>query len=200
MGSWISARTWVVQDKVVADVGGTPITLRETRVMASLIKGRTVAFHEKVLLKNAIMQLVEQEIIWKEIKRNNRMIPSIEFEKKLRHSFLSKAGDRRHLENLLTAFDVGEKEWQALIQRQAMILEYVTVQFQPEVYVSPEETLQYYQEEFLPSLADGAVVPPVATVRIDIEGILRQRKINKELFNWINRRKKELKVKFLFEE
>ncbi|MBN2433089.1 MAG: hypothetical protein JXQ27_16580 [Acidobacteria bacterium] len=186
-------------NKVVADVGGNPITLREVRIVASLQKGRLVDRAETEILQESARLLLEQEIIWLEIADGNPPDNVDEAAQEIRNIFALAAGGTDALEQLRTALGVTDAEWSSLLHRQARVMLYTAVQFSPMVYVAPEEIQRYYQTEFLPALDPDASVPPLDRFRDRIEEIIRQHKINRELADWLERRKLELNVRLFLD-
>jgi hypothetical protein len=182
-------------NRVVADVGGNPITMREVRILASLQKGRLVTPTETGLLEESARQLVEQEIIWMEIENGDAPESVTEAAQEIRNIYALAAGGTAALKQLGSELGIPEREWSHLLYKQARVMLYTAIQFSPMVYVAPEEIHRYYREEFLAGLDPDATAPPLDRVRSRIEEILRQHKINRELSDWLERRKEELNVR-----
>jgi|GEM_PF-1026904 len=182
-------------NKVVADVGGNPITLREVRMAASLQRGRLVDRAETELLQEAARLLVEQEIIWLQIAEGNTPANVSEAAQEIRNIYALAAGGSEALDRMRAELGITDEEWTSLLRRQARVMLFTAVQFSPMVYVAPEEVRRYYEEEFLPALDPDASIPPLERVRDRIQEIIRQHKINRELAEWLARRKEELNVR-----
>lgn len=187
----------VLRDQVVAAVENIPITLREARLMASLQTGKPVDETSGQVLRDVIERMVEQEIIWQEIKGNPDILDVKANMERMRRIFTTVAGGEDQLNKILGYFDVGPEEWEQILRRQSMIYDFVESRFQPFIYISPEEIRQYYEQTLVPSLSDPSQAPPLKDVRGEIIQVLQEKKINAELFDWLERRKSELHVKIL---
>jgi len=186
-----------LRDRVVADVAGEPVTLRQVVIMASLVAGRKVDPSERELVAGALEHEITQVIIMRDIARN----PSYEEENPdqagMRQALEQKCGGPDGLRRLQEELRLSDAALDRFIHRQALTAAFVRLHFNPFVYVSEEEVRKYFAEVFVPRLGVGAVPPDFESVQEKLTEILQQRKINAEFDSWLERQKKELKVKLI---
>ncbi len=186
-----------LRDRVVADVAGEPVTLRQVLILASLEAGRKVDPSEGGLVAAAVQREITQVIIMRDIARN----PSYEEEKPdeaaMRQALEQKCGGPEALRRLQEELQLKDETLESFLQRQALAVAFVRLHFNPFVYVSEEEARKYYAEVFLPRLGAGAAPPDFESVQAKIVEILQQRKINAEFDQWLERQRKELRVKII---
>lgn len=196
-GGAVSPAGLTLRDRVVADVAGEPVTLRQVLVLASLEEGRLVDPSEKELVAAALQREITQVIIMRDIARN----PSYEEEKpdetSIRQALEQKCGGPDALRRLREELQMSEAALDRYLLRQALAVAFVRLHFNPFVYVSEEEARKYYAEVFLPRLGAGAVPPDFESVQAKIVEILQQRKINAEFDQWMERQKRDLRVKII---
>jgi hypothetical protein len=186
-----------LRDRIVADVAGEPVTLRQVVILASLEAGRKVDPSERELMAAALQHEITQVIIMRDIARN----PSYEEETPdgaaMRQALEQKCGGPEGLRRLQEDLQMSDAALERFFLRQALAVAFVRLHFNPFVYVSEEEVRKYYAEVFVPRLGPGAVPPDFESVQQKIVEILQQRKINAEFDQWLERQKKELKVKLI---
>jgi hypothetical protein len=194
-GGAVDAAGLALRDRVVADVAGEPVTLRQAVIMASLEAGREVDPSERELVAEALQHEITQVIIMRDIARN----PSYEEEKPneaaMRQALEQKCGGPDALLRLQERLQLSDAALDRFLLRQALAVAFVRLHFHPFVYVSEEEARQYYAEVFVPRLGSGAAPPDFESVQAKIVEILQQRKINAEFDQWLERQRQELKVK-----
>lgn len=189
----------VLLETIAADVGGEPITLRETLIYCSLLQGRVVGLAEKEILRDALPRLVEQEIIRQEVAYNPDFSPSQSNLTLVLQSFIDHAGGAAGFSALLDRLQVEEGELQEIVENCSRSLDFVDTRFRPFVYVLQEDARKYYTDEFLPALPPEAPIPPFDSVSDRLTLILEEKKVNEEFFNWLEQRKKEMKIKILLD-
>lgn len=186
----------ILLEKVVADVGGTPITLQEVLMEASFAQGRPVTGTETDLVQRALQRLVEQDLILREIQDSSSFLVPVDEEKAIREALASSAGGERGLAMLRAVLQIEDSEFQKFIWSQAAVSEFVRSRFLPFVYVSPDEVRQFYATELAAAL-QGKPLPSFEEVEGQITKIIHERKVNQEFASWLERRKTELKVRIL---
>lgn len=192
------AGVWELRETVVAEVGGVAITLREARLQASLTRGRLVDAGEADVLSQAVAQLVDQEIVWREMMERGRVGQGARVDTDaMARAIETTAGGADRLTVIRRVLAVTAAEWEGLLQRQALVAGFVAHEFQPFVYISPEEVRRFYIDEWQAAAHEEDELPGLEAVAPDIEVLLRQRKISAELESWLARRRLELRVRHL---
>jgi len=185
-------------NRIVADVGGNPVTEREMLFMASVSVGRTITCAEnREACQAALERLIEHEIIWQEIEISDFMYIPSAGDTAMQDAIVDRAGGWNNLADILSSFSMGMTEWRRFVSRQEVIAAYVEDQFNPVVFVPPEEIEDFYKNEYLSLRTLGQEILPLSELEDEIIQILRQRKINQELVEWLERRKTELHVRYI---
>jgi hypothetical protein len=189
-----------LQDRVVAEVGGTPVTRRELLLVASLIEARVVAPDERPVLEAAMRRLADQLIIRQELLDSMGDAIMTVDTAAMAARIEAHCGGADKLAAIRTAFDVSPAEYERLVRLQALVVEFLRTYFRPFVVIAPEEITKFYTDELLPQLPPDVSIPPVEQVRSYIQQILEQRKINVEFENWIAQRRQEAQIRLMLEE
>jgi len=189
-----------LQDRIVAEVSGMPVSRRELLFVASLIEGRVVSPDERSVLEAALTRLSDQLIIRQEL------IDSMGDSAKAADTAAMAARIRDHcgggekLAAIQAVFGITPAEYADLVERQALVVEFLRTYFRPFVVIAPEEITAFYTDELLPQLPPDTSIPPVEQVRDYIVRILEQRKINAEFNAWIAQRRVEAAIRIIPED
>jgi hypothetical protein len=188
----------VLRDRVVADIAGEPVTLRQVLVRASLAAGREVGPAEEEPVRAALEEEISHRIILREISQN----PGYADEKPdiatVGAALERRCGGADGLRRLMDSLQLSETDLERILVQQAQVISFVRIHFSPFVFVSVEEARQYYTDVFVPRLGPGAVPPPFEAVQDKISEIVEQQKINAEFDSWLERQRQQLRVKILY--
>lgn len=189
---------WALADRVAAVVGGTPVTLRQVVVTASLTRGRVVGPGENELLRETATRLVEQEIILKELAAGTEGLSlSLPLEN-LRQTLTLQAGGEASLRFIRASLSIADDEWNTYVLRTALLDEFVRNRFRPFVYVSQDDIRNYFEKEVLNGAANEDRREELDQNRERIRQILEEIRVNDEFGRWLETRKKELRAALLF--
>ncbi|MBP7865084.1 MAG: hypothetical protein KA419_03975 [Acidobacteria bacterium] len=189
---------WTLADRVAAVVGGTPVTLRQVVVTASLTRGRVVGPGEDELLRETALRLVEQEIILKEMAAGTEGLSiSLPLEN-LRQTLTLQAGGEASLRFIRASLAIEDDEWNTFVLRTALLDEFVRNRFRPFVYVSQDDIRNYFEKEVLNGPVNEDRREELEQNRERIRQILEEIRVNDEFGRWLEARKKDLKAALLF--
>ncbi len=190
------AEEWSSVDRVAAVVGGTPLTLRQARVSASLTRGRVVEAGEKDLIQEAIERLVDQEIILREMAASGEELAVSVSRNSLREALVRQAGGEASLRYIRARLGITDDEWAQFVLRASALDEFVRNRFRPFVYVSQEDVRAYFEKVVLNGKhAEGE---DIEQYRERIRQILEELRVNEEFARWLENRRKELGISLLF--
>ena len=190
------AEEWSSVDRVVAVVGGTPLTLRQARVSASLTRGRVIEAGEKDLLQEAIERLVDQEIILRELAASGEDLAVSVSQNSLREALVRQAGGEASLRYIRSRLGITDEEWNQFVLRASALDEFVRNRFRPFVYVSQDDVRAYFEKVVLNGKrAEGE---DIEQYRERIRQILEELRVNEEFTRWLENRRKELGISLLF--
>lgn len=171
-----------VIDRIVAVIDRDVITLSEAELAREIGVLRSGGGGDDLPLTQVVERLIEVHLIEREVRRyRGEPVPSHEISRAMdaiRDSFPSGEAFRE----ALTARGMDEDSLRLLVRRQIAISQYLERRFRPLVYVTDEEARRYYQEEILSS---GGVVPPYEEVVEKIRQIVREKKFNQRVDDWI---------------
>ena len=187
-----------LHDRVVADVGGIPITLREAVIQASLSRGRLAAVSDGPAIEEALEHLINQTIILEDLKNYLDMsLETLDIEADERR-LSEKSGGDAALGALLEALGVGRDELRELLIRRAALREFIRINVKPFVIVTNEDAERYYDEELAPRLVkEAGVAPPFGEVREQVLQIVTETRINQEFKSWLDRHRQDLKIRII---
>lgn len=173
-------------DRVLAVVDGDPILHSDLERLLGLgVVARREGESERDLHRRALDRMIENRLRLHELDRFGfDQAPLDEIDRRyqrIRERFASEAEFRAELERL----DLDDTKLRLLVARQISILAYVEERLGPRVFVGVDDIRRYYDEELRPELAKGGQEPPpIETVREQIRGVLRERRLNEEIDRW----------------
>lgn len=189
-----------LQDRIVAEVSGIPVSRRELLFVASLIEGRVVSPDERSVLEAALNRLSDQLIIGQELVDSMGDSVKAADTAAMAARIRDHCGGAETLAAIQAAFAITPAEYADLVKRQALVVEFLRTYFRPFVVIAPEEITAFYTDELLPQLPPDTSIPPVEQVRDYIIRILEQRKINTEFNDWIAQRRVEAAIRIIPED
>jgi hypothetical protein len=149
--------------------------------------------------RTAAGRLVEQALIRHEIEISLYPIPSMEeAEKRLEELKKTEFPDPAGYRGKLAEYGITEDELRQSLLAQLVIGRFIDYRFRPGITVTDQEVRQYYEEEFLPALAQKGLGPPpgLEDSRDQIEQILVSRRVNEALDSWLQRTKSEATIRY----
>lgn len=182
----VAGASWKLIDRVVAVVDEDPILLSDVeRAIGLGLVERHAGEGDEALRRRVLDQLIEQRLRVHEIGRFGfEEAPLAEVDRQvaaLRARFPDAAAFAAELERL----GLDESALRQLVARQLAVLAYVEERLGPRVFVGVEDIRHYYDEVLAPGLAArGEAAPPLETVREQIRGVLRERRLNDEIDRW----------------
>ncbi len=98
---------------------------------------------------------------------------------------LKRAGGEQALRDSLAGLGLPEETLRELVRRAAVVEAYVATRFGPFSRPTPREVEDAWTGELAPQLqAQGKAVPELATVRAEVEALVRERKLDAEVQRW----------------
>ena len=173
-------------DRILATVDGDPILLSDLERLIGLggVR-RNEGESDAALRRRALDQMIENRLRLHELDRfGYEQAPLEEIDRRyqrIRDRFASEAEFRAELDRL----GLDDTRLRLLVARQISILAYVEERLGPRVFVGVEDIRKYFDEELKPALvARGEAVPPIESVREQIRGVLREKRLNEEIDRW----------------
>ena len=173
-------------DRILATVDGDPILLSDLERLIGLgIVRRTEGESDGALERRALDRMIENRLRLHELDRfGYEQAPLEEIDRRyqrIRDRFASEAEFRAELDRL----GLDDTRLRLLVARQISILAYVEERLGPRVFVGVEDIRKYFDEELKPQLvARGEAVPAIESVREEIRGVLREKRLNEEIDRW----------------
>jgi peptidyl-prolyl cis-trans isomerase SurA len=185
-------------DRLLVAVNGKVITewdLELTRRLSSIIDYDR---NDKQETRDAeISRLADLELMRQELK-NFSVIQDDEGSVDARLRSLRQAyADKGGLAFLLKQLGLQESELRSYFQLESSILKFVDFRFRPFVAISQNEIKDYYESRLTPQLKKAGIeLPPLPQVSTEIEGILREEKVNSMLDQWILEIRRNSRIEF----
>jgi hypothetical protein len=138
-------------------------------------------------LNRALQVIIRQRLIALEAKRLPREEPSKkEVAKEIKRilDLFSPSSDFVERLNAVGFNSVDDENFQRIIEDRVAIEKYVDFRFRSFVVITPEDESQYYQIEFSSEFKrqnPGVLLPPIDQMRIRINEILTERKVESEI-------------------
>lgn len=194
--SGTEARAQEIVDKTVATVSDGVrtelITYSDLLWQLALVPGIPINPPASEDLNRALQVIIRQRLIALEAKRLPREDPGkaeVDGEIKRILDLFATAGG--FVERLNTVgFDSADDEnFQRIIEDRVAIEKYVDFRFRSFVVVTPEDEAQYYRNEFTQDFKrqnPGVLLPPLEQVRIRINEILTERKVERDIESFLD--------------
>jgi hypothetical protein len=173
-------------DRILATVDGDPILQSDLdRLLGLGAMSAREGESPEALRRRGLDRLIENRLRLHELDRfGYGQAPLEEIDRRyqrVRDRFASATEFSAELERL----GLDDVSLRLLVARQISILAYVEERLGPRVFVGVEDIRRYYDEELVPELAaKGEKAPPIETVREQIRGVLRERRLNEEIDRW----------------
>lgn len=186
-------------DRVLVAVNGRIIAESDLRVAQNqnslLLFGQAPG--EAPSRRSEISRLVDLELIRQELE-NYPIAPDDQSGIDSRMADLKKGyAEIGGLADLLKRLDLQESELETYIRLQASIMRFVSLRFTPFVTVTREEVQAYYLADLAPAAQKAGIpVPALDDAAAEIEKIIRAKKTNESLENWIRDLRKHSRIEF----
>jgi len=184
-----------VVDRIVATVNGRAILLsdlEEDLAYRCLLQQSSCKVLSEADMRNALSQLVDRELISSQIRlsRFDRSSPqAVEAKvRELRAQLLpGNSEDSEAWHRLLARHGLTEKSISSHVALEMDVARFTDIRFRSSVHIDPAEIESYYRETLLPRLQAAHEKPPeLASVAAQIQEILIQQAINRELASWLD--------------
>jgi len=170
-------------ERVLALVNGAPVLAsdRELAEAAQLVPraaGETDADYERTVVE----ALIALELRWQDLEAA-ALTQRVQVDLAAAWSaVLKRAGGEEALHEHLAGLGLGEETLRELVRRAAVVEAYVATRFGPFSRPTPREVEDMWSSELTPHLrAEGKSVPELATVRAEVEALVRERKLDAEV-------------------
>lgn len=173
-------------DRILATVDGDPILQSDLdRLIGLGIVRKEEGESAAALERRGLDRMIENRLRLHELDRfGYDQAPLEEIDRRyqrIRERFASESEFRAELDRL----GLDDTRLRLLVARQISILAYVEERLGPRVFVGVEDIRKYFDEELKPQLvARGEPVPAIETVREQIRGVLREKRLNEEIDRW----------------
>lgn len=144
------------------------------------------------LRKQAADRLIDQETIRSEIEAGGYPKASVEEARRNLDSVIKSGyGNESAYKKALAVYGVSEEELKERLQWQLTVLRFIDLRFRTSASVSDDQIRQYYEahKQVFPSGLDAS--------RAKINELLAGEQTNKEFYDWLDRRRKAMAIKFL---
>ncbi|MGH9343016.1 MAG: SurA N-terminal domain-containing protein [Terriglobia bacterium] len=193
----------VTLNRVVASVGGIPLTQRdvqqEFQLETLLSTGKALAAPAAASVMGGVLsRLIDQKLLEQALTDYRFDPSSINREANdrmagLRKKFNGEAAFQAALHTLGTT----EGQLMDRLKEQGKILEMIDEQLRPSATVSAQEIESYYQKTLLPGYEGKGAPPALKEAQSEIREILVQKNINQLLDQWLAELKKDHPVEIL---
>ncbi|HEV2417933.1 MAG TPA: SurA N-terminal domain-containing protein [Terriglobia bacterium] len=197
------AMPMVTLNRVVASVGGIPVTQREVelerKLETFLSTGKTPsAPPSSTAMESAQSRLINQKLLEQALAQYRFDPNAIDRDAAGRMTALRKKfKDEAAFQSALRALGMTEPQLLAKLKEQSEILQMIDEQLRPSATVSAQDIENYYQKTLVPSYAGKGSPPALKDVRGEIREILTQKDINQLLDQWLAELKKDHPVELL---
>jgi hypothetical protein len=173
-------------ERVLALVNGVPVLqsdvdLAEVAALVPRQQGESDADYHKAVVD----ALVDLELRWQDLEAAaiSSRVP-VDMDAAWRAT-LKRAGGEEELRRRLAGIGLDEPAVRGLVRRAAIVEAYVSTRFGPFVRPTAQEVEKAWQEELVPKLrAAGKPVVDLSEVRVQVEALLRERKLTAEVERW----------------
>lgn len=173
-------------DRVLAVVDEDPILESELEQVVALgLAEREADEEEEAFRRRLLDRLIDQKLRFHEIDRYGfAEVPLEEVDEQFA-AMRAEMGGAAAMEEQLERLGLDERGVRQLLARQLMVLIYVEERLGPRVLVGLEDIQTYYDETLVPEMRSRSeAVPPIAEVREQIRGLLREQRLNQEIDLW----------------
>lgn len=189
------ATTQVVLEEVVAVVGHTPI-LRSDLELAALVQLGTEAGEEsEASFESRLLDLrIRLELQFRDLESSGilyRLQPQVEV---VVEDLVANGGGRQELEQGMALLGLSWTDLEDLALRIAATQAYVKQRLRPQLSVSVEEIEEAYQELAQETRQRGYQAPPLAELEEQLHRLVAERKLNREIEQWLEQARERLEV------
>ncbi|MBI2821885.1 MAG: hypothetical protein HYX74_06645 [Acidobacteria bacterium] len=141
-------------------------------------------------------RLVEQELIAQEAEKEPLFaLDDSDVENELK-KLEGRYGGRKQLEAAARRSGLSLERLRPLLRRQISVLKFVETRLRPFILVSAEEIAAYYRETLIAELQKQGIpdAPPLESVRAQIDRLLAEQKLDKELEKWVAAARKRARI------
>ena len=185
-------------DRLLAAVNGKVITESDLRLARNL--NVLVGFGQSgsaVSKREELDRLINREILRQELE-NFPLQPEDKSRADARLSDLRKGyAEIGGITHVLRGLGLQEAEIETYLQLQASMMRFIELRFRPFVDVTQEEIGEYYAGNLVPALRkSGARIPGLEEVSAQIESVLIEEKLGKQMDEWIREIRRHSKIEF----
>jgi parvulin-like peptidyl-prolyl isomerase len=188
----VSLKASEVLDRIAATVNNTAILQSDVDVALrceALLEGRQLNTLTESDKAATLQRLIDQELLRQQMGESLSDPKPEEVAERLREVRRQTPGAETDTgwHNLVAEYGVAESELSERVQSQIQIARFLEQRLRPATRVDQASIQSYYDQEFLPQLkkAGGQTVPALRDVRPQIQEILLQRRMEKELTDWL---------------
>jgi len=178
--------TGVEVERVLALVNGVPVLASDVDLaeVARLVP-RGEGEDQAAYRRAALDALIALELRWQDLEAaalTQRVEPDLDA---AWASVVARCGGEEALRASLEAIGFSDRPLRTLLRRAAIVEAYVATRFGPFARPTPREVEEVWSTELAPALrAQGKPVPELATVRAEVEALVRERKLDGEVRRW----------------
>lgn len=173
-------------ERVLALVNGAPVLasdldLAEVAQLVPHLSGESDAEYRRTVVE----ALIALELRWQDLEAA-ALTQRVQVDLAAAWaSVLKRAAGEQALREHLAAVGLPEETLRELVRRAAVVEAYVATRFGPFSRPTPHEVEDTWTSELIPQLqAQGKPVPDLATVRAEVEALVRERKLDVEVRRW----------------
>lgn len=172
-------------ERVLALVNGVPVLASDVELaeIARLVP-REAGERDGDYRRAVVEALVALELRWQDLQAAGVVLRLKVDTGRAWQGVVERAGGSQAVRDRLASAGLEEPLLRELVRRAAVVQAYVASRFGTFVHPTAEELERAFREELLPSLPPGAAPPDLATVRPELEAILRERKLVAEVERW----------------
>jgi len=173
-------------ERVLALVGGAPILASDAELAEAGALVPRLAGEDDDAHRHAVLDaLIDLELRWQDLETAAMASRTKVDLDAAWQATVQRAGGDEALRARLAAMGLPEAALRNLVRRAAIVEAYVGARFAPFVRPTAEEIEAVYRDELTPALrASGKPVPELATVRHQVEALVRERKLTAEVERW----------------
>ena len=173
-------------ERVLALVGATPVLASDAELaeLGGLVPREPG--EDDAAYRSAIVDaLIALELRWQDLNSTGlRSRVQVDLDAAW-SAVAARAGGADELRARLAATGLDEAELRGLVERAAIVQAYALNRFAPFARPTEGEVETLYRREVVPEFErEGRPAPPLAEVRAEIEGLVRERRLNAEVERW----------------
>jgi hypothetical protein len=186
-----------VVDRIAIAVGRHVITQThlETEIrVTAFVEGAAPKIDDTAIRRQAAARLIQQTLIRREIELTRFPMPKPDDAQPILEQV--RAGHGENFAKDLAAAGLDAQDLADHLLWQLTLLRFVQYRFQPGIQIGDDEVKAYYDAQLPRWAAEGRTVPPLESMRKDIESLLTHQRVDQALDRWLAEQREQTAVTY----